>query len=409
MTWEEEPIQPAEDDDGSTTLPLEANEPEVAPAASKAKNPPPENIETFADALDYAEPRPPADGDAGDKRTYGTRLSNALALLVADKLRADFPGILPTQDGKGTESRARVARGYKKLDVNYSTLQTGLGLGVSIKTINYRDPTTQRYTKNYSRNDNELRAEASDYHRRQPFSVLAALLFVPADAAEDAGKAKAWRGRRRGLVVRRMRASTSAREAAGAKSTKTLSGSNGSSSASTGTTARSAGRSAASTSRTRLQRRASRGPRDALARGGRGRDSRYLRPPQHRPSLRVGRVTPRQPRRTRVDKVPQMPPSPPSEETRRRMRATRQRDTPAETRASASSPRARPSLSRRLPGPRTPPRGRRRSLGTGSPCSSTAASGTAVPVHGTAPKSNSDWWRTNSRPTSDVTRTPTGA
>ena len=191
MTWEEEQIQPAEDDDGSTTPPLEASEPEVAPTSSKAKNPPPENIESFTDALDYAEPRPPADGDAGDKRTYSTRLSNALALLVADKLRADFPGILPTQDGKGNRiARARRPGGYKKLDVNYSTLQTGLGLGVSIKTINYRDPTTLRYTKNYSRNDNELRAEASDYHRRQPFSVLAALLFVPADAAEDAGKGK---------------------------------------------------------------------------------------------------------------------------------------------------------------------------------------------------------------------------
>jgi hypothetical protein len=158
--------------------------------AKKAKNPPPTDIGSFADALDYADPRPPVDGDPGFKRTYGTRLSNATALLVADRLRPDFPGILPTQDGKGTESRARIGRGFKKLDVNYSTLQTGLGLGISIKTINFRDPGTKRYTKNYSRNDNELRAEASDYHERQPYAVLCGLVFLPADASTDVGTGK---------------------------------------------------------------------------------------------------------------------------------------------------------------------------------------------------------------------------
>ena len=161
-----------------------------------ARKPSPTDIHSFSDALAYAEPRPAMNADAGLKRTYGTRLSNALALLVADRLRAHFPEILPTQAGKGTESRARVARGYKKLDVNYSTLQTGLGLGVSIKTINFRDPQTERYTKNYSRNDNELRAEASDYHGRQPFAVMAAMVFLPWDAAEDAGKGKAAPGER---------------------------------------------------------------------------------------------------------------------------------------------------------------------------------------------------------------------
>lgn len=169
------PLQPSQDHSGPDGL---------LPTTAKG---PPKNIKSFADALDYAEPRPAPAGDAGGKRTYGTRLSNALALLVADRLRPDFPGILPTQDGKGTESRARIGRGFKKLDVNYSTLQTGLGLGVSIKTINFRDPSTKRYTKNYSRNDNELRAEASDYHERQPYAVLCALLFLPADAAKDAG------------------------------------------------------------------------------------------------------------------------------------------------------------------------------------------------------------------------------
>ena len=77
------------------------------------------------------------------------------------------------------------AGGLKKLDVNHSTPEIGLGLGVSIKTINFLDIKTRRYTKNIKRVDGELRAEAQDYHRRQPFSVLAAVIFMPRDSAED--------------------------------------------------------------------------------------------------------------------------------------------------------------------------------------------------------------------------------
>lgn len=122
----------------------------------------------------------------GDKKNYAEVLSRELAQTVADKLRSNFRGILPSKDGKGQESRARTSKGFKKLDVNYSTLELGLGLGVSIKTINFPDGASRRYTKNYTRVDGELRAEASDYHERQPYSVLAALIFLPADAAFDA-------------------------------------------------------------------------------------------------------------------------------------------------------------------------------------------------------------------------------
>jgi len=151
-----------------------------------AKKPFPK-IRFFSDCLKYAEPRPAPEATKG-KGPYGTRLSKALGVFVANGLRKDFKGILPLPDGTGSESRARTAKGFKKLDVNHSTVELGLALGVSIKTINYRDPSTKRYTKNYSRVDNELRAEAMDYHQRQPFSVLVGLLFLPVDAADDAGK-----------------------------------------------------------------------------------------------------------------------------------------------------------------------------------------------------------------------------
>ncbi len=93
-----------------------------------------------------------------------------------------------TNRGKGKSSRARTAKGFKKLDVNYSKPEIGLGLGVSIKTLNFRDAKSNRYTKNYTRIDNELRAEAHDYHERQPYAVMVAVVFLPVDSCNDASK-----------------------------------------------------------------------------------------------------------------------------------------------------------------------------------------------------------------------------
>lgn len=125
---------------------------------------------------------------ATDKKNYAESLSRALSQRFADSLRSSFKGILPDVRGGGQESRARTGKGLKKLDVNYSTVELGLGLGVSIKTINFRDTRTKRYTKNYTRVDNELRAEAADYHERQPYAVLCAVVFLPLDACDDGVK-----------------------------------------------------------------------------------------------------------------------------------------------------------------------------------------------------------------------------
>ncbi len=119
------------------------------------------------------------------KHAYAHRLSTCLAQKIADGLRPKFRGILPDEHGAKHESRSGSASGLKKLDVNYSNPQIGLGLGVSIKTLNFRDEGTGRFTKNVKRLDGELRAEAQDYHVRQPFAVLAALVFMPDEAAHD--------------------------------------------------------------------------------------------------------------------------------------------------------------------------------------------------------------------------------
>jgi hypothetical protein len=161
-------------------------------ATTKKKPFPKVVVSSFLQALDLAEKlaggRPEMEAPREAKKNYAEYFSRGLATWVASGLRPGFKGILPTRKGEKHESPARSAKGVKKLDVNYSTLQLGLGLGVSIKTINFRDPSTKRYTKNYTRVDNELRAEAMDYHKRQPYSVMVAVVFLPSDACEESVK-----------------------------------------------------------------------------------------------------------------------------------------------------------------------------------------------------------------------------
>lgn len=128
----------------------------------------------------------PHDEGEGRHRRRGVAqmFSNKLAIWIADALRPHFEGIKPSSDGTGLESRSRSAKGYKKLDVNYSTLELGLGLGISIKTVNSVDPKTGRFDHNYTRIDTELVTEAIDYHKRQPYAVLIGVLFLPMKATE---------------------------------------------------------------------------------------------------------------------------------------------------------------------------------------------------------------------------------
>ena len=59
------------------------------------------------------------------KKNYAEILSRQLAQHFANALRPSFPGILPDPEGKGQESKARSSKGFKKLDVNYSTVELG--------------------------------------------------------------------------------------------------------------------------------------------------------------------------------------------------------------------------------------------------------------------------------------------
>jgi hypothetical protein len=150
-------------------------------------------IRTLKDVLDAAAPRPPDSAAsptdrhrlAEDKRKYATRFADKMALCIANGLRGRFPGILPDEQGGGIESPAQAVRGPKKLDVNYSTPQLGLGFGISLKSVHFTEKPVRGYIHNMKRNDEELRTEASGYHQRQPYAVMIAVLFLPDDACDD--------------------------------------------------------------------------------------------------------------------------------------------------------------------------------------------------------------------------------
>ena len=151
-------------------------------------------ITTLRQVLEAAAPRPadtaPTKEErrqlSEEKRTYSTRFADKMAICVANGLRRRFPGVLPGKDGKGVESPAQSLRGPKKLDVNYSTPQLGLGFGISLKAVHFHEKRIRGYIHNRKRNDEELRTEASGYHQRQPYSVMIAVVFLPYDACDDA-------------------------------------------------------------------------------------------------------------------------------------------------------------------------------------------------------------------------------
>src|SRR5260221_9098611 len=90
--------------------------------------------ETIADELRALPPRADVK-ERDEKKNYAELLSRLLATKLANGFRPYFAGIMPDEKGQKQESKARTSKGYKKLDINYSTTQLGLGLGVSVKTV----------------------------------------------------------------------------------------------------------------------------------------------------------------------------------------------------------------------------------------------------------------------------------
>ncbi len=104
-----------------------------------------------------------------------------MGAAMAEGLRPHFPEI---QSG---ENLSRAASGSKRVDVNYSTPQSGLGFAISLKSVHRgeEDHGNADFIHNMKRNDEELRVEATNHHLRQPYAVLVAALFLPFESCND--------------------------------------------------------------------------------------------------------------------------------------------------------------------------------------------------------------------------------
>lgn len=135
--------------------------------------------------LEAAAPRPESTAPQGDKLHYAVRFAEAMGNVLARDLAPLFPGIEAS-----AKRSAGSAGGKKQLDVNFSTPQLGLALGISLKSVHVREATGgARYTHNLKRNEEELRIEAAGYHRRQPYAVMVGILYLPFDSCTDARSA----------------------------------------------------------------------------------------------------------------------------------------------------------------------------------------------------------------------------
>ena len=144
-----------------------------------------DGVSVLRDVLAAARPRPsPVDAQSA-KGKYAVRFADKMAQALARDLSPRMSGIDAT-----TKRRSTSDQGKKQLDVHFSTPHLGLALGISLKSVHIREAKgSERYTHNMKRNEEELRIEASGYHKRQPYAVMVGVLLLPFDSCTD-GKRK---------------------------------------------------------------------------------------------------------------------------------------------------------------------------------------------------------------------------
>jgi len=140
-------------------------------------------------ALRSLRPKP-VDSDREAKKRYSEEMSAAVAVAIGAELRkrgcAEARPAEPGEvGGSGAERRMAGGIGAKKVDVTWATEVSGLLLGISVKTINFRDPKTKNFQKNLTNRRGDMLIEAVTLHRRFPYAVLAGLFFLDSGAATD--------------------------------------------------------------------------------------------------------------------------------------------------------------------------------------------------------------------------------
>jgi hypothetical protein len=148
-------------------------------------------IDGLLDAALKTLPRKPADTETREvKKAYSESMSGCLALAFADELRQrgmkearpSGPGDVGTS---GAERRLAGGIGAKKVDVTWTTEESGLLLAISIKTINFRDGRSKNFQKNLTNRRGDMLGEALTLHRRFPYAVVAGFMFLDKDARSD--------------------------------------------------------------------------------------------------------------------------------------------------------------------------------------------------------------------------------
>lgn len=144
-------------------------------------------------ALKGLGPRPDDDQPQGLKNPWVSKLSNVLAVAMAEALRRR--GMIearPVGDGElgisGAERRLAGGVGAKRVDVTWATEESGLIFAASIKTIMYRDAQSNAYQKNLTNRRTDLLMEAVTLHRRFPYAVVTGFFFLDIGAAHDSTK-----------------------------------------------------------------------------------------------------------------------------------------------------------------------------------------------------------------------------
>jgi hypothetical protein len=144
----------------------------------------------FTAALQSAGDKPSDTAKAPEKKAYSEKISNVVANAIGDELRQrGLAGARPAPPGEfdatGAERRMAGGIGAKKVDVTWATEESGLLLGISIKTINFRDNKTKNFQKNLTNRRGDMLFEAVTLHRRFPYAVLGGLFFLDRGAAGD--------------------------------------------------------------------------------------------------------------------------------------------------------------------------------------------------------------------------------
>jgi hypothetical protein len=145
----------------------------------------------LAEALAALPPKPGDEAAQAAKKRYSELVSQQVALALGAELRRR--GLkearpLPAgggESGEGAERRMAGGLGAKKVDVTWATEESGLLLGISVKTINFRDSKTRNFQKNLVNRRGDMLMEAVTLHRRFPYAVLAGLFFLDSEAEHD--------------------------------------------------------------------------------------------------------------------------------------------------------------------------------------------------------------------------------